>query len=249
MRSLVLMLVLVACGNSKSTASECAIGSTSCNGDCVDIASDPTNCGGCANACTGTAALCESGACVASCSPGLMACAGGCVNTTSDPANCGACGNACPADAALCEAGRCVSTSACASAPVAPGGACPSECTGGCQDNQCTIDCVGTAKCDGADIVCPAGFDCVVVCNGVDACDSGSITCPPGFGCTVICGGGNDACGDQQIMCGAGPCRVDCGPDGCSGANVMCGSGPCTASCGTPAPTVTCGGACACADC
>jgi hypothetical protein len=136
--------------------------------------------------------------------------------------------------------------------PIAPGTpACPADCTGGCNENVCVIDCSGNgAPCDGADIVCPPEYDCQIICLGVDACDSGTITCPPGFGCSVICGGGNDACGDQTITCGAGPCSVECEADACSGAVIDCGAGACTATCGgQPAPTVQCGLSCECTEC
>lgn len=247
--SLLAMIFVAACGFSSSSPASCPIGETYCDGECVDVGSDPANCGRCGDACTTGAMLCQGGGCVAACSGNTVACAGGCVDTASDPANCGSCGHACPTGSELCQAGECITTASCPSAPVAPGGACPSECTGGCVDNQCTIDCTGEAQCDGAQIVCPPDFDCVVVCNGIDACDSGTIACPPGYGCTVICGGGHDACGDQRITCGAGPCSVECGADNCSGTMVTCGDGPCMASCGTPAPSVSCGSACACSGC
>lgn len=245
MRWIAIAFLIAGCGSEPGGGVDTC--SARCGDVCVDSATDPMHCGGCNNACS---QFCESGACVASCSTGRQACNGSCVDTSSDPLHCGGCDNPCSADAAICEAGRCVATSTCATMPDAPGGGCPAECTGGCQGNICTIDCSGNgAPCDGSNIVCPTNFDCVVVCNGIDACDSGTIACPPDHSCTVICGGGNDACGDQVITCGAGSCRVDCAADACQGANVMCGGGPCSAACGMPAPTVTCGAACACAGC
>ncbi len=142
---------------------------------------------------------------------------------------------------------------ACDPDPVAPGaGSCPGDCTGGCTGTLCTIDCENN-NCDGDDIVCPEDFDCLVICGGADHCDSGTITCPPDYGCTVQCTMGNDACGDQQIECGAGPCLIECAPDTCNGAQVNCGDGACGASCGASGPgdlpQLDCGGSCDCTEC
>ncbi len=139
----------------------------------------------------------------------------------------------------------------CPDDPVAPGSnTCPGECTGGCAGNVCTIDCRGDGTCDGDTIDCPPEYDCLILCEGVDACDTGTVNCPPLYGCTLSCSGGIDACGDQQINCGAGPCVVECGTDTCQGAMVNCTEGPCTAACtGQPPPTVNCGNSCSCTEC
>jgi hypothetical protein len=265
-----LVALFAACGGSSSGNGDCLGGRTRCGDVCVDTGSDPSNCGGCGDACAAATPLCQAGVCVTACSPGQTECQGGCVDVTTDPFHCGACGNVCTLDLPICEAGECVAFGGTVDAgvtpadaggavdappgcpnPVAPGGACPQACTGGCDGNVCTIDCTGAgAPCDGADIVCPPEFDCVVLCNGVDACDSGTITCPPDYGCTVTCGGGNDACGDQVITCGDGACSVSCEADSCQGATVECGLGPCTATCGgPPQPAVNCGSSCACTGC
>lgn len=70
---------------------ECATGLTSCNGvACVDLTTNPNNCGTCFNVCTGSANI-------ESC------CASKCVDNSTDPNNCGSCG-------VVCEAGMsCVS--------------------------------------------------------------------------------------------------------------------------------------------
>jgi hypothetical protein len=142
----------------------------------------------------------------------------------------------------------------CPAPATPPGGTCPTECTGGCQGTTCTIDCSGqNTPCADTDIVCPANFDCRVVCTGVDSCDTGTITCPPLYGCRVECSGGNDACGDRTVVCGAGPCSMDCQPDTCNGAEVDCSGSQCTATCNGSAPgdqpAVDCTGSCACTSC
>jgi hypothetical protein len=139
----------------------------------------------------------------------------------------------------------------CTADPSPPGASsCPGDCTGGCADGVCTIDC-RNHNCDGADLVCPQEYACVIDCYGGDNCDSGSVTCPDLYACTLKCAGGTDACGDQNLICGGGSCRMECDGDACVGANIQCGSGPCTAACtsGAAAPTPDCGNSCACAGC
>src|SRR5689334_14382694 len=65
-------------------------GETLCGTACVDVLTDPANCGMCAMACA-TGEVCSSGGCVGMCTMGLMDCMGACVDTSADPANCGGC--------------------------------------------------------------------------------------------------------------------------------------------------------------
>jgi hypothetical protein len=77
-----------------------------CSGACVDVTSDPSNCGACGAPCSSSNAIdsCVSGSCVTSgCRAGFGDCnhdpGDGCeVNLGHDPANCGACGTTCHAD-------------------------------------------------------------------------------------------------------------------------------------------------------
>jgi len=90
----------------------CAEGQTSCNGACVDLATDANNCGSCGYRC-GTNGICTFGTCSRECPIGKADCNGnaadGCeVNTQSDPRNCGGCGIVCDAiDGQACVGGRC----------------------------------------------------------------------------------------------------------------------------------------------
>ncbi|MBN9164128.1 MAG: hypothetical protein J0I07_24390 [Myxococcales bacterium] len=85
-------------------------------GYCIDVASDPDNCGGCGISCftPGGTGLCVNGACRTQCSPENADCNGnphdGCeVAIDRDPGNCGGCGVVCDAIAGqACVGGRCV---------------------------------------------------------------------------------------------------------------------------------------------
>lgn len=86
-----------------------------CGERCVDLSTDPQNCGACRNICpTGrahTRPVCFAAACTTSCEEGWRNCdrndANGCeVNSLSDPQNCGTCGTACPLGE-TCMAGIC----------------------------------------------------------------------------------------------------------------------------------------------
>jgi hypothetical protein len=67
---------------------------TPCGGICVDLQSDPANCGACGNVCS---FICDAGQCtfLQACLSPQVACGNVCVDLQTDPNNCGACGNAC----------------------------------------------------------------------------------------------------------------------------------------------------------
>ena len=92
--------------------------STCCNNQCVDITSDPNNCGGCNNPC-GTQSCC----------------AGACVDTMgSDNSNCGGCGVTC---AGTCTNGQCQTG----------GGSCTLD-KGTCAHSPCTTGAALSDGCD-----------------------------------------------------------------------------------------------------
>lgn len=85
--------------------------------ECVDVATDPKNCGACAHACPtapNANAVCRSGICGLECAAHKADCNGswadGCeVDLLSDMRNCGGCGQACDADAGQpCINGSCL---------------------------------------------------------------------------------------------------------------------------------------------
>jgi hypothetical protein len=102
---------------------ECGIpcvkaGKVLCGGQCVDLLSDPLNCGGCNAGCKmagpNQARACTKGVCTYECAEGWADCNGdpsdGCeTNLRVHPANCGACGNACNIAAGQpCIEGKCL---------------------------------------------------------------------------------------------------------------------------------------------
>jgi hypothetical protein len=80
--------------------------SVMCGTQCVDIMSDPNNCGGCDQPC-GTGLNCSGGSCA--CGGDLSVCGTQCVDLTKDPANCGACSHNCEGNS--CIASVCSPTS------------------------------------------------------------------------------------------------------------------------------------------
>lgn len=123
----------------------CRMPYTDVGGTCIDLASDPNNCGAPGHVCPGR---CASGVCVpGDCPAGLTSCDGACVDLRRDPGNCGDCGNTC-SGSQLCI-GQCRDVSV-------PAGctSCPCDaCGGGAQ--CCTYPGLGAPVCiDGVDF-CP----------------------------------------------------------------------------------------------
>jgi hypothetical protein len=163
-------------------------GKTTCTNRCVDLQTDPANCGVCGDLCpAGTG--CQGGTCL--CSAGLPPCGDVCPNLSTDPANCGACGVNCAGNpcidgvCSLCAAGltdcggvcvdlmsdqdRCGSCeSGCIYGELCTGGVCQPICGPGL--SYCNDVCVNTAS-DPAN--CGA---CFVPCEGV--CDGGTCLLP-----------------------------------------------------------------------
>src|SRR5262245_31088228 len=96
-----------------------------CNGQCIPVANDANNCGGCDVKCTGALA-CSGGKCEAGCLPGPSICSNACVDTQNDSNNCGTCGHKCmPTGGGQptgCAAGTCVPA---AGSSTGPAGMCP----------------------------------------------------------------------------------------------------------------------------
>lgn len=105
-----------------SSPTTCACGAT----PCVDLLSDPNNCGSCGN-------LCGSGA---------TCCAGTCANLQSSPGNCGACGTVC--GSGVCNSGTCT---ACPSGDVVCGSACSNPQTDSANCGSCNHGC-GSGSCN-----------------------------------------------------------------------------------------------------
>ena len=73
---------------------------------CVDLDTDPGNCGACGEGC-GEGAVCDGGEC--GCPAGLVNCDGDCVSVADDPDHCGRCDLACD-DGFVCVSGICEPT-------------------------------------------------------------------------------------------------------------------------------------------
>lgn len=98
-----------------------------CN-PCVDLSSDPQNCGGCGNAC-GQAQTCQGGQCVGGCASGQLLCNGIC-QQCCDASDC----PAAPCNTPVCTNGTC------AGAPLADGSPCQGTAgSGTCQSGQCLL--------------------------------------------------------------------------------------------------------------
>ncbi len=106
---------------------DCCGGLACCGGRCVDLATDPAHCGGCANGCApfhATAVACVAATCVYTCEVGCGDCTAsppnldGCETTLDTVDNCGACRASC--DQVHAVGAACVN-SACTYQACAPG--------------------------------------------------------------------------------------------------------------------------------
>ena len=139
---------------------------------CVDLQTDPQNCGACGTSCGSgecSGGLCRCGG--TTCPRGSLCCGDTCANLDSDRTNCGVCGTVCPTGIG-CTLGVCT------------GEACPGGCgTGTC----CGLGCVDTQSdsnnCGGCGHVCPAG----------QICQSGSCLVSA---CSPACTGAERCCGE-----------------------------------------------------
>jgi hypothetical protein len=173
----------------------CPEGLADCAGLCVDLSSDPENCGRCNVAC-GADRICRAGSCIFECPEGLRSCDGTCVNLSTDPLHCGGCDNVCPDRPNAF--------------PVCTEGECGIECEPG------YMDCNGIPL-DGCE-PCDVGYP--EECNGRDDDMDGAIDedfeCPAEWiqHCTNACAvDGLQEC--SAVDCTWGPC--------CSGEE-LCGN-------------------------
>ncbi len=206
--------------------------STNPDDGCEVNVTQPTNCGGCGNACPATAPLCsttarravsaDSGlvssaaayACVPSCvAPASTLCGQQCVDTTSDPNNCGGCTTTCPLGAnaqATCTVGQCGYV--CDQAFHDCGGQCvddasPATCGAACASCAAPAS-NGMATCSGAPLAC--GISCSQgfnLCPGNQCVDfqSDPANCSA---CENACPGATNGLGVG--ICGKAACGVQC---------------------------------------
>lgn len=204
------------CGGGKVCAGGvcgCPGGQTPCNGACVDLATDPANCGRCGLSCLG-----------GSCVRGVCDCGGGC------PKGC-LCFNG--VDRAGCQffqgPTHCDSDADCAIGSICIANTDPAKQT--CGVPCCSPDCAGKTcgadGCGGTCGDCPSGADCQ---NGQCVCAAGSKQCGQncidnGFCCTNQDCAAGQTCFDP----GHGRCCVVSG-ENCPAATA--GITCCTGRCG-----------------
>lgn len=237
----------------------CPAGRTAVNGACVDLSSDPANCGApgavCAAAaetCQG-AAICRGGSCIFLPAPAGTVCRP--IQALCDLAEvCDGVSTACPADAKVEDTTPCGDGNPCTRDATCQGGIC----TGGELLDGDRVGCSGVLTCvAGVCTLCGfTGQSCCSgdVCNGLSVCQAGVCTacggpgqvCCPLFPCQIGNNCENDGicrpCGTiGSACCGLGqPCqpRADCRGNVCEVCGVpgrpcclgvLCDLGTCTA--------------------
>jgi hypothetical protein len=227
---------------------------------CVDLETDPENCGGCGQACAMPSATpaCSNGVCtLIVCDPGFANCNGvradGCeVNLSNDPRNCGSCGRTCstPNGMATCVNGTCGGCGC--NAGFAD---CDHNCANGCEvnletdANNCGA-CGNVCNLPNATAACVNGVCAIAACSpGYQDCDAKAAD-----GCEVDVSTDPNACGSCGRVCfvphGVPTCVAgvcDC-PPVCLPGYANC-SGDCSSGCDTHTDTDlancgACGNAC-----
>ncbi len=133
----------------KKKSLECA--GKVCTGACIDVKTDPANCGACGVACG--LASCVNGACVCQ-GVNKASCDEVCVDLAVDSANCGACDNTCIVTSCIHGACDCAGAQA----------NCPAGCTCAARKEGGTVCIVGVnpaANC-ATDVDCQIGAACLV---------------------------------------------------------------------------------------
>ncbi len=192
----------------------CASPKVCYSGGCIDLFTDPNNCGAVGNFCSGT---CTNGQCVDACAAIGAPCqanqtccdvGGGvfaCRSTSTDMLNCGACGRACSSTGAnACLNGQC----ACGSG---------AECSGGrtCCSNSCKDTTSDVYNCGSCGNACGVGLTCSggqCMCGGT-ACGFGE-SCCGNYCANLVTDTSN--CGECGNNCGTG--------NGCSNGDCTCGT-------------------------
>lgn len=136
-----------------STMTDCPAGAERCGDLCVDLSSNPANCGACGHAC-GSGEACRSRTCQVSCPGGQAECGGKCFELSNDPRNCGACGKVC-ATGEVCGNGQCSAN--CPAGQTNCGGSCADLQTDSKHCGACPTACSDTQECS-------AG-QCVIACK------------------------------------------------------------------------------------
>lgn len=153
----------------------CPLGTVRCAAGCVDLRSNPSNCGRCDLSC-GAGRACVGGFCEEPCPAPRLLCQGVCTDPSVDPSHCGACDSPCPAGA-VCNGGRCASR--CAAGQTLCGAACVDTLSSALHCGACNSPCPSGTACAAGRCTAPmtastVGGPCV---RNVD--------CQPGWTCQV----------------------------------------------------------------
>lgn len=158
------------CGPDGYCESACANMEACCDADCVDLLTDPNNCGVCGTVCTGCA-TCSGGICV----PDDQNCSGTCgICGLDGTCSAGACGRCeicvqdsdtgafqCQPDPTCCPPYTASSDSGCVNpcdANPCPGCWCVARADG---SSFCAANAANAGWCTGPDFDCPSGFECL----------------------------------------------------------------------------------------
>jgi len=230
-----------------------------CTTKCVDLQSDPLNCGSCGHACgtlphvkAGAPVQCVAGVCqvpASSCAAGFGHCTsggdvacetalnacGGCGSLAGAPgATCNACGNyVCSADKASVS---CVGTPG---TPISCSANAPQTCSATGTLNTGTACSGGTPTCSGGTCICGAGKTeyCgnTMCCSPPVANSNTSISCAAGTSCLIQCNPSFHACGGLTSPCYGNADTLHCGSNclDCTqpNATAICGGTQCANTC------------------
>ena len=212
----------------------CADGQTCCAGaGCLDLTSDPFNCGACGKACN-PGETCSGGACLcgtgAACDDGVTCCVNGSAGTCSTTGSC-ACGGSveCASPSVCCDptVGLCANLME----DDANCGACGKACAPGLHCSSGSCRCAGQI-CAPGDECCADG--CHTLANDPDNCGACGKVCRPGelcSGSSCDCGGSMVACGADQTCCGTACANTAVDARNCGGCDIKCQPGEsCTRS-------------------
>jgi hypothetical protein len=206
----------------------CPAGRTSCDGTCVNLQSDPSNCGRCSARCVPAAhsmPTCSAGLCGSVCETNFSDCNhvpdDGCeANLLTDPLNCNACGTQCP------------------------GG---DNASPACVDGACALKCAaGFGDCDGN----PANGCELPIQDDPNNCGRCNRQCPTGDNATPVCTAGTCSilCSDPTLFaCGHNCVDLDNDARNCGGCGNHCVPGAicANAACTCPSTRTSCPSACA----